>query len=743
MGLVYGLPVASAQVPSDEAVTYTSADGQSMIVSQRVTLTADALSKTGQADQVTITPTGLTLAEGVTTGVYTSGAVRSPLNYTTDIGLTWLADVAGDNKDQAIKVEARLSENGTTWQEWFAVPAEYNSDKYAGQLIWIDQTVTYLQFRLTWQANPNNQIKRPVLRSFEITFSDARQGPTAEMAAQTSEVLQTSEVAAMTCPPKPPIISRIAWGAPTGPFSPNWPPTYAPLTHLVINHTATSNTPTDWASVVRSIWNYHANTLGWGDIGYQYLLDPQGRIYEGRAGGDDVVGAFDGFNWGALGLGYLGCYGNCNYLGLYNVAPSAAMLQAGNALMAWKMGQKGLNPFGNGYYCEQNLPNIVARSAIVCRGPSLSPGDWLEAEIPNMRQAVAQRIQACRNTLPTATPTLPRPTMIPTILPPTTTPPPIFPTATPSPWPTNPPNPTATPLNFPTATPTPTGRPTVPAGSAIQVQPTVLAIAPNQTATTTVELVGLSNIFAFDIQLTYDANIVEVVDVDGAKAGVQIAPGSLLAGKDVFIAQNEATQGSIKFAGTLIAPATPLSGNGSLLVITWWAKNVGQTDLNLTKAILVDTRNQLLTADLRNGQIRVGASVALTGQAQRQGRNDAQGIIVSAGDQQTETAADGRFTVKTNGIYHLTFTAPGYLSAVLEGEIPSSAASSGLADVGSIILFSGDVTHDNKVDIFDLALLGSRYGNADPSIDLNGDGAINIFDLAIAAGNYGKQGAAR
>ena len=60
---------------------------------------------------------------------------------------------------------------------------------------------------------------------------------------------------------------------------------------------------------------------------------------QGRAGGDDAIVAFDGFNRGAMGIGYIGCYGNCDYLGIPNAEPSTEMLAAGNELIAWKVGQ--------------------------------------------------------------------------------------------------------------------------------------------------------------------------------------------------------------------------------------------------------------------------------------------------------------------------------------------------------------------------------------------------------------------
>jgi hypothetical protein len=72
-----------------------------------------------------------------------------------------------------------------------------------------------------------------------------------------------------------------------------WPRKYSPEIKLIsVNHTA-MKVEGDTRSPVerlRAIYQYHAKTLGWGDIGYHYLIDENGQIYEGKSGGDYVVG---------------------------------------------------------------------------------------------------------------------------------------------------------------------------------------------------------------------------------------------------------------------------------------------------------------------------------------------------------------------------------------------------------------------------------------------------------------------
>ncbi len=118
-------------------------------------------------------------------------------------------------------------------------------------------------------------------------------------------------------------LSRAAWGADESlRFKPdgaeNTPTAFYPFQTLTVHHTATVNDDPDPAATVRAIYQFHAVTNDWGDIGYHFLIDPEGRIYEGRYSGDDGIPAHDadgkvvtafhvaGFNSGNLGIALLG-----------------------------------------------------------------------------------------------------------------------------------------------------------------------------------------------------------------------------------------------------------------------------------------------------------------------------------------------------------------------------------------------------------------------------------------------------
>ncbi|MFJ4756435.1 N-acetylmuramoyl-L-alanine amidase [Streptomyces sp. NPDC088763] len=145
--------------------------------------------------------------------------------------------------------------------------------------------------------------------------------------------------------PRPGIVTRRGWGA-----NERWRESRFVYTSKVkaafVHHTATGNkyTCAQAPSVIRGIYRYHVVSMGWRDIGYNFLVDKCGRIYEGRAGGvaKAVLGAHTrGFNTNSMGIAVLGTYGSKK--------PSKAAVKAVARLTAWKLGLFGANPRGKTY----------------------------------------------------------------------------------------------------------------------------------------------------------------------------------------------------------------------------------------------------------------------------------------------------------------------------------------------------------------------------------------------------------
>ncbi len=138
--------------------------------------------------------------------------------------------------------------------------------------------------------------------------------------------------------------------------------------------------------LLRSIYAYHVKSRGWSDIGYNYLIDRFGRIWEGRYGGVDrpVVGAHTlGFNDDSFAA---------SAIGNYQIArPSQAMIEAYGTLFAWKLSLHGVDASSTRQYVTTRWFQAINghRDAAA----TLCPGQYLYAQLPTIRKlaAAAQR----------------------------------------------------------------------------------------------------------------------------------------------------------------------------------------------------------------------------------------------------------------------------------------------------------------------------------------------------------------
>lgn len=189
----------------------------------------------------------------------------------------------------------------------------------------------------------------------------------------------------------PSYMSRASWGA----RPPKRTPTIAPsLKMAFIHHTAGTNDygPGDGPSILRAIQAYHMDSRGWDDIGYNFLVDKYGQVYEGRAGGVDkaVVGAHaQGFNTGSTGVSVLGEF--------MDVAPTGSTLDAISRLLAWKLPASGIDPLattvmtsgGSNKYPEGTQVEMYAISGHRDAGLTSCPGERLFSTLYDLRRLAA------------------------------------------------------------------------------------------------------------------------------------------------------------------------------------------------------------------------------------------------------------------------------------------------------------------------------------------------------------------
>ena len=193
----------------------------------------------------------------------------------------------------------------------------------------------------------------------------------------------------------PQVITRAQWGADESIRCSE--PTYDDsLKETVVHHTAGTNdyTREQSAEIVRGIYAYHAQTLGWCDIGYNVLVDKYGQIFEGTAGGLDknVQGTHTGgFNKDTMGLSLMG--------NLNEMAPTPEMLNAAGSFLGWRLRLAGLDPRGTGSVVSQGFDGALFAAGETATLPIISghrdfystecPGNLAYEALPQIREIAA------------------------------------------------------------------------------------------------------------------------------------------------------------------------------------------------------------------------------------------------------------------------------------------------------------------------------------------------------------------
>ncbi|MET9019207.1 peptidoglycan recognition protein [Actinopolymorpha sp. NPDC004070] len=210
--------------------------------------------------------------------------------------------------------------------------------------------------------------------------------------------------------PQPPITSRAGWNADET-LSPD-DPIYLPgeVNAVVVHHTAGTNSYTcsQSAAIVRDIYSYDVEGRGYRDIGYNFLVDKCGTIFEGRKGGVNrpVYGAHArGWNSQTTGIATLGNFND--------VAPTTSMSTSIARLAAWKLGQYGADPAGtttmvagdvnlHSYYSRYftngssySFPRIVGHRDV---NNTECPGSNLYAKLPTIRSWASGPVQGLKVT---------------------------------------------------------------------------------------------------------------------------------------------------------------------------------------------------------------------------------------------------------------------------------------------------------------------------------------------------------
>lgn len=163
-----------------------------------------------------------------------------------------------------------------------------------------------------------------------------------------------------------------------------WPLQYPDkVQKFVVHHTATTGNLDNPAQAIRDIYQYHAVTRGWGDIGYNYIIDPKGAVYEGRYGGEGVIGAHAGpGNNGSIGIAILGNYDT-------DPVPETVFVSLGK-LINNKALIHGIDAQGNSMFRGKNMANIFGHRDIMS---TTCPGKYLYEKLDVIKGLAIQNLQ--------------------------------------------------------------------------------------------------------------------------------------------------------------------------------------------------------------------------------------------------------------------------------------------------------------------------------------------------------------
>jgi hypothetical protein len=323
----------------------------------------------------------------------TSSALRAPKRFNL-VGMHW----RGRAKP---RLKLRTREAGHRWSRWVRLDTETadKPDPGSGEgraqgesdPAWVGEA-DYVQYKL---SRPVPGLHLHFVNTLGTTTKAARlrtamlrgvNTATASLAGLFSSSAHAQEA-------QPAMVTRAQWGASSCP--PRAAPEYGTVKAAYIHHTVSTNdySRDEAKDIVLAICRYHRNSNGWNDIGYNFLVDKYGTLYEGRAGGIDraVVGAqAQGFNDQTTGISNIGDYSS--------VPQTSVALDAMARLIRWKLPIQGVPTAGkvtltsNGGDTNRYPAGAKVTVDRVLghrdTGETACPGDALYAQLPDLRQRV-------------------------------------------------------------------------------------------------------------------------------------------------------------------------------------------------------------------------------------------------------------------------------------------------------------------------------------------------------------------
>ena len=351
---------------------------------------APALSLEPYTPEVTefeLSPPASASARAAGAGPVVLPVMRAPKRFDL-VGVRW-----STRERREIHAELRVRRDGGRWSRWLEVGHAENGEHGTGPML--TGGTDDVQVRLN---------RRPAGLKLHFVNATGTADRASRVLTTFRRAANSAVIAALGTPATaarrqvsgaPPIVPREQWD-PAGQCKPRSAAGTGEVQFAMVHHTVTSNlyAADDGPSMVLAICRYHRNSNGWTDIGYNFLVDRYGTIYEGRAGGIDqaVVGAqAQGYNAVSTGISNLGTF--------VSAGQTDAGLQANARIIAWKLGIHGAPVTGevtvrsaggsaNRYPAGRQV-TFQRISGHRDGGETACPGAALYDQLPTIRQLAA------------------------------------------------------------------------------------------------------------------------------------------------------------------------------------------------------------------------------------------------------------------------------------------------------------------------------------------------------------------
>jgi hypothetical protein len=298
----------------------------------------------------------------------------------THVGFVWTG-----SKGSAISYRSVTKEGLSRWHAAPEADDLAHGDVHYSGVLSVEGT-TAMQWRASVPAGGE-------MGAVSLDYMNTMDGP---------RVTETIPSVADASPTTPHIVTRAEWGADESikRASGGCQRHFYPVQQLFVHHTAGTNHDPHPKATMRAIYYFHTEVRGWCDIGYNFVIGPDGTIYEGRWARDyspweihtsesrsglGVRGAHVlGFNGGSIGISLMGNFSL--------IRPPAPMRTSLVALLAWEADRHHLKPRGWHMYRSPDsgvkrwLPYIAGHRDA---NSTDCPGTYLYAALPAIRQETA------------------------------------------------------------------------------------------------------------------------------------------------------------------------------------------------------------------------------------------------------------------------------------------------------------------------------------------------------------------